>query len=432
MIKKITFEIETITPMFLSGANQSKPELRAASIKGLLRFWWRAIRAENNTKKLLDEESSIFGAPDEKIGGSKFFIRVTHPDKEPLPRFNSQGRQDPVGYMFYSTFMQQGRERQYFPEGSKFKITLTSRDENILKIASASLWALIYLGGLGTRTRRGAGNIVVTNVKNTNEILSDNRLDFIPKGNNSEDIAKWLIDNLKSVKQQIIDKTDFASEYSNLSFSRFIISNNHFSTWRDALGSTGFKTFRDSNKAKIFETASFGFPIIHRTNRTTVTGRAGNDPFARRSSPLIFKVIKADNSFYWIVIRLAGEFLPEGGVIKAGTNTQKPDYGIIDEFWIELKNKGKEHILSMPDTLGHIKNEIVKQTDPQKIILFGSKARGDFHRRSDTDIAIQTEKQLDKLSSISGAIDIVDLKRADERLKAKIQKEGVVIYERKS
>lgn len=46
MLKKITFEIETITPMFLAGAEQGKAELRAACLKGLLRFWWRAIRYE--------------------------------------------------------------------------------------------------------------------------------------------------------------------------------------------------------------------------------------------------------------------------------------------------------------------------------------------------------------------------------------------------
>jgi len=122
--------------------------------------------------------------------------------------------------------------------------------------------------------------------------------------------------------------------------------------------------------------------------------------------------------------------LPEGGIVKAGGDTQKPDYGIIDEFWTELKNKGKEHIFSLPDMLKDIKNELVKEVDPQKIILFGSKARGDFHSHSDTDIAVETEKQLGKVS-LPGAIDIVDMKRADEKLKAKIKKEGVVIYERK-
>ncbi len=79
MINKVTFEIETITPMFLSGADQSKAELRAASIKGLLRFWWRALQVESNLEKLRIEENKIFGSADEKEGGcSTFSIRVSY------------------------------------------------------------------------------------------------------------------------------------------------------------------------------------------------------------------------------------------------------------------------------------------------------------------------------------------------------------------
>lgn len=430
-MKKITFEIETITPMFIAGANQSSAELRAAGIKGLLRFWWRAISSENDAKKLLEEESKIFGSSDEKIGGSKFSIRITQPDKQASHRFNSQGRQNPVGYMFYSTFMQSGRERPYFPDGSRFNIILSSQNEQCLKIASASLWTLIYLGGLGTRTRRGAGNMAIISIKDDDGMCNDTGPDFIPKGGKSEDAAKWLMNNFESARRIINgdNKTTFISGYSNLSFSRFVIGDSNYASWREALNNAGaiFKRFRDNNNARIFDTASFGFPIIHR--RTTVRGKTGNEFFARRSSPLIFKVIKANNRFYWMVIRLSGELLPNGGVITANGNTQKPDYGILDEFWTELKKTGREHILSMPDTLRHIKDELVKQVDPQKIILFGSKARGDFHSRSDTDIAVKTDKQLEKIS-ISGAIDIVDFKRADERLKTKIEKEGVVIYER--
>ncbi len=432
MLKKITFEIETITPMFLAGADQSRAELRAASIKGLLRFWWRAIRAQSNIDELRKEEAKIFGSSDEGTGGAKFTIRATQPDKEAVSVYPNPGRQDPVGYHFYSVFMQRGKERPYFPEGSKFKIILTARDELVLKTAAASLWILVYLGGLGTRARRGAGNIVVNKTDDFDKILADIQLDFIPKGSNAEEVADWLKQNFETVNRIINgNKTVFISDYSNLSFSRFAISNNQFAAWKDALGAAGFKAFRDNNKSRIFETASFGFPIIHRTSHTTVTGKTGNEPFARRSSPVIFKVIRVGSYFYWIIIRLSGELLPDDGVIKADRTTQKPDYGIIDEFWAELKKKGKEHILAMPGTLEHIKNELVKQAAPQKIILFGSKARGDFHSRSDTDIAVETELQIGNLS-LSGAIDIVDMKRADERLKTKIKKEGVVIYERKS
>lgn len=431
MIKKITFEIETITPMFLAGAEQGKAELRAASIKGLLRFWWRALQAESGLDELRKKESRIFGSSDEGVGGAKFTIRATQPDKQPLPEYKNPGRNDPVGYHLYSVFMQRDKKRPYFPEGSKFKIILTSRDENVLKIASASLWALLYLGGIGTRARRGAGNMVVINLEGEKELFSDTELDFISKGSNAEEIAEWLKNNFESAKKIVNNgKTMFISEYSNLSFSRFVIANEPFKTWKEALGATGFKVFRDSNKSRIFDTASFGFPIMHRTSHTTVTGKTGNEPFSRRSSPIIFKLIKFTNHYYWIVIRISGELLPEGGVIKADRNTKKPEYGIIDEFWAELKTIGKEHILSMPDTLTHIIEGIKKECKPQKIIFFGSKARGDFHSRSDTDIAVETEKTLER-ANLNGAVDLVNLKTADASLKKKIEKEGVVVYERK-
>lgn len=432
MIKKITFEIETITPMFLAGADQSKVELRAASIKGLLRFWWRAVRSKSSIEALRKEESEIFGSSDEGVGGARFSIRVTQPNEKTITVYPNPGRQDPVGYHLYSVFMQRGKERPYYPEGSKFKLILTSRDENVLKIASASLWTLVYLGGMGTRARRGAGNMVVRNLEGEGGLFSGTELDFIPKGSNAEEVAEWLKHNFELAKKLINnDKTTFISEYSNLSFSRFVISSKNFTTWKDALGASGFKAFRDSNKSRIFETPSFGFPIMH-SDRTIVTGKVGNEAVSRRSSPLLFKVIKTDKKFYWIVIRLTGELLPDAGVIKTSKsqNTKKPDYGIIDEFWAELKNKGNEHILSTPDTLAAITDKLKKDIDPQKIILFGSKARGDFHSRSDTDIAVESDKPLGRLS-LNGAIDIVDLKKADDRLKEKIKKEGVVIYERK-
>ncbi len=52
-MKTIEFECETITPMFLAGADGKTPELRPPSIKGLMRFWWRAINGHlplNNLK----------------------------------------------------------------------------------------------------------------------------------------------------------------------------------------------------------------------------------------------------------------------------------------------------------------------------------------------------------------------------------------------
>jgi CRISPR-associated protein Cmr1 len=71
------FKCEIVTPMFLAGADGKTPELRPPSIKGMLRFWWRAIISER-IDKLKEEEAKIFGSSNETIGRSKFRIRIDY------------------------------------------------------------------------------------------------------------------------------------------------------------------------------------------------------------------------------------------------------------------------------------------------------------------------------------------------------------------
>lgn len=39
----ITFELETVTPLFLAGADQTEAELRPPAFRGALRYWFRAM-----------------------------------------------------------------------------------------------------------------------------------------------------------------------------------------------------------------------------------------------------------------------------------------------------------------------------------------------------------------------------------------------------
>jgi len=48
--------------MFLAGADGKTPELRAPSIKGAVRFWWRAMNGCLSIKDLKEKESEIFGS----------------------------------------------------------------------------------------------------------------------------------------------------------------------------------------------------------------------------------------------------------------------------------------------------------------------------------------------------------------------------------
>ena len=81
--------------------------------------------------------------------------------------------------------------------------------------------------------------------------------------------------------------------------------------------------------------------------------------------------------------------------------------------------------------------KIAEQYEVKKIILFGSRARGDYHRASDIDLAVEggriTDFILDVKETTSTLLnfDIVDLKETvpGEFLEA-IEKEGIILYEK--
>jgi CRISPR-associated protein Cmr1 len=431
--------------MFMAGADGRTPELRPSEFKGMMRFWWRAIRAENDIENLKREEAEIFGGSGEGQGKSKIRIRVY-----PQPNNNSHGNNlkndynlnwafdrntkslvgnhAGIGYLLYSTVLPRN-EKSYIKPNFNFSIELSSFDEKAFKQALASLWASIYLGGFGTRARRGGGNLTV-------EEADTDILNFVLKGENSDEIANWIIQNFQNAKKLIKSNNTWAFSYSNLSFSRFIISKNSFNSWQEALNNIGkiYLDFRKSHKNQIFDTAVFGLPVMHQGFK--IEGGNSN----RRASPLVIKILSTNNRYWCMALRLFGEFLPKEEVLTKkirernkwqSKETQKPDYSLIDEFWRVLKSNGQEFILNKPDYLDKIVDKIKQQINPQKIILFGSRVRGDAHKGVDIDIAIESEESLGRLS-IDGPFDIVNFKKVSPDMRIKIEREGVALYERKS
>ncbi|CDF05630.1 putative toxin-antitoxin system [Megasphaera elsdenii CAG:570] len=80
---------------------------------------------------------------------------------------------------------------------------------------------------------------------------------------------------------------------------------------------------------------------------------------------------------------------------------------------------------------------LAKQYDIQKVILFGSRARGDNWERSDIDLAVyggdvtRFSLDVDEVIPTLLMFDVVDLDEpVQPELRAAIQREGVVIYEK--
>ena len=90
------------------------------------------------------------------------------------------------------------------------------------------------------------------------------------------------------------------------------------------------------------------------------------------------------------------------------------------------------------ELLKGIVNDVFKGEDAT-VILFGSRARGDYLETSDVDIGILPGREVDKSkialfrerlenSNIPYKMDVVDLSRASKEFTQVVLKEGVVIW----
>ena len=94
-------------------------------------------------------------------------------------------------------------------------------------------------------------------------------------------------------------------------------------------------------------------------------------------------------------------------------------------------------ILGIDDSIEQDIISIAIKNDIKKLILFGSRARGDFKRTSDIDLAVEGGNisafavQVDEEVSTLLEFDIINLdEKIQEELIESIQKEGRVLYEK--
>lgn len=356
-MKKLTFELEFITPAFIGGANQ-QAELRPASFVGLLRWWWRALKGECNIENLRAEEVEIFGGiarnpkkEEIKKMASPVYLRIEGDVRkgEDLIKecglsliFDEKkhafvGPHIGVGYLYY--FMlpkkkrngQEEKGREFIKPGSRLELTLIGKDE-FLKHYIASLWALVFLGGVGARSRRGGGNLTVIDYN-----PKDLGISFIPTGYFDE----WLVENLKRAKDLVGSSKTPCNEYSNLKNVKLVLSPREFNNWIEALNDIGnrFMNFRVKNRQKVFDTAVFGLPVRHSNGKFVEAERS----IRRRSSPVVIKVVKTPKGKYlWMVSWLWGKFLPDGVKLSFMGKTQEPSFKLIEEFFQELEGGAKK------------------------------------------------------------------------------------------
>ncbi|MBP7139348.1 MAG: type III-B CRISPR module RAMP protein Cmr1 [Caldisericia bacterium] len=160
-MEKIVFECETITPMFIAGADSTTPELRAPSIKGAMRFWWRAVNGHLSVEDLRTREAEIFGGSGDGQGRSKVIVRVENrtlnssdiSEQKPVPHKGFKINAINTGKIFNV-------------ELCLIKSKILYNNQEIFDLEKLkSLFILVsILGGIGKRERRGFGSFKINSI----------------------------------------------------------------------------------------------------------------------------------------------------------------------------------------------------------------------------------------------------------------------------
>ena len=213
-------ELKLTSPAFLAGANQQREDcdLRPATLRGLLRWWWRTMHAGVvDVATLRTLEAAIWG--DTKGGAAVRLVveRVASPNpqlynKRDLANFDNRKKESEYGipeanpekttqglwYLSYgmdeSSREGERKQRHWLEPGATWRLRLVARPthfvepvktgqkanrqadkaqpvkhtarpitaDEALEQAKAALWLLCHFGGVGSKARKGFGSLQAT------------------------------------------------------------------------------------------------------------------------------------------------------------------------------------------------------------------------------------------------------------------------------
>lgn len=199
-MKKLGLKCKLITPLFMFGGDGNKPELRPSEFKGMMRWWWRAIKAENDITKLRKEEGEIFGGTGKGEGRSKVRIIIdtklsSNADTfsyQPLPHHKRNNC--PIDMR---TTCKKAFRLQAFKDDKEIEIKFIIFDSNKdTQNIENLIYLMFILGGFGKRSRRGFGSFEIIEPKIN--VTLENILKLLNSINDSYEISED--EDLKGLK----------------------------------------------------------------------------------------------------------------------------------------------------------------------------------------------------------------------------------------
>ena len=411
----VTLDLRVVTPMFSGGAEprgglpELRAELRVQSVRGAMRWWLRALLAGcgvagrdfTSSDALWREEAKVFGSVTykerdngpEQGGASPITLRLTdHTGPRDVREVVKVGRNPRLiagqDYLLYGMHEQTGRNsapaRRAYQPGAAFDLHLdwrpgVERDSQQL-YACAALWLLTSLGGLGARSRRGAGSLsVVKHSKTWPEQLPSPALAASPK-----ELQQQLQAGVRSIRKLVSSSYDYhdlpsgspinpeVSPYTVLhpDYTTIYVFDRVWRKWEDAMDEVGraFAQFRsediaDDNVAitnflkngtppKQIERATFGLPLAfyfpQTRDRVGISWDDGTSKETRSASPVMLHFSPVGRDIALVLTIAYRDLLPANRQlqIKAGGRPLKIDppsndlaSTLLDDFKVGLEDR---------------------------------------------------------------------------------------------
>ncbi|MGW0084533.1 type III-B CRISPR module RAMP protein Cmr1 [Streptomyces sp. NPDC003393] len=175
----IKLALQTTTPMF-SGGTDEGTGIRVPSLRGCMRYWFRALAAPtvgHDLRLLADLEREVFGATDQQ---SRILLRISDPP-QPAPRESARylagNNGEHIRYILGQGIYKfpgkdapahAGLQRDFIAADTSLHVDIRfapQTSDAVASLALASLWLLCTYGGLGSRVRKGFGGLRITGVK---------------------------------------------------------------------------------------------------------------------------------------------------------------------------------------------------------------------------------------------------------------------------
>lgn len=176
----LTLKMKLLTPLLMNGGNyylddrdrpQSVPEIRAASFRGVMRFWLRTVLGRRYSDDTLrTQEARYFGSTE---NGSALRVQVRHS----LSAKNKNARGGDPPYLMHKVvpndFLFAGYKELQPLELILDTHPLRSAEEVFTSELYATLLLAFYLGAFGKRSRRGGGAFAITEMQPTFDLPDD-------------------------------------------------------------------------------------------------------------------------------------------------------------------------------------------------------------------------------------------------------------------